>query len=218
MAADLPTRLLELRRSILSMSALVDARMERVIDAIRNGDFSLAEEVRHGDREVDEMEIEIEQNCIQVLVLHQPVAGDLRFILAVLRINGELERIGDHAKGVAKRLLSLQKMGYQHMPEMLRGMGEAVLGMLRETLDALSNNNPELAKRIRREDKDVDDFQRNVLEWAQQEIQSPDMPSKAAISIMSIARGLERVGDICTNIAEDIIFLVEGDVVRHTRT
>ncbi|MDY7107076.1 MAG: phosphate signaling complex protein PhoU [Planctomycetota bacterium] len=218
MAAELTDQLLELRRSILSMGAIVDARLEHVVDALVEGNFPAAREVRHGDREVDSMELDIEEMCLQVLALQQPVARDLRFVLAILRINTELERIGDLAKSVAKRILHLDTLGHAALPESVREMARAVRSMLADALNALSDNDVELARRIRRNDEDIDEFQRTVLGWAQDEILAHSTKTEAAIDVMTIARALERIGDLCANVAEDIVFLVEGRVLRHSRT
>jgi phosphate transport system protein len=217
MATDLPTQLLDLRRDILSMGAVVDARVQRVVEALLSHDFQAAREIRHGDREIDVMEIDIERKCIEVLALLQPVARDLRVVLAILRINSELERIGDLAKGIAKRVLHLDELGYLSMPDTLADMATSVRNMLTDALNALSNNDTALARRVRRSDDQIDDFQRGVLDWAQGQILAQGTATEGAIDIMTTARALERIGDMCTNIAEDVIFLVEGAVVRHSK-
>jgi phosphate transport system protein len=216
MTSDLQSQLLELRRSILSMGALVDERVQCVVDALLTDDLSGAENCRHGDREVDLLEVEIEKYCIEVLALLQPVARDLRFVLAVLRINTEFERIGDLAKGIAKRVLHLDKMGFLTTPEMVKSMARAVRTMLADTIASLANSDANLAQQIRRGDQEIDDFQKQILEWAQRELLSKGTATEAAIDIMTVARSLERIGDLCTNVAEDIIFLLQGEVVRHS--
>jgi len=217
MTTDLATQLLELRRAILTMGAVVDARVERVVEAFSQSDFNAAREIRHGDREVDSMEIDIEQICLEVLALFQPVARDLRFVLAVLRINGELERIADLAKGIAKRVLRLDSLTGAQVPPMLGQMAAVARGMLTDALNALSDSDVELARQIRRRDREVDDYQRQILDWVQQEIASQAANSETTVGILAVAGKLERIADIATNIAEDVIFLVEGKVVRHSR-
>jgi phosphate transport system protein len=216
MNVDLPSQLLDLRRSILAMAALVDSRVQRVTDSIKHQDFSEAEPIRHGDREVDEMEIDIEEHCLEILALQQPVARDLRFILASLRVNGELERIGDLAKGVAKRMGHLNELGFTTLPVILGEMADSVRVLLGDTIRALADNDANLARQIRREDQRIDDFEDRVREWGQAELLERPSIAAAAFDLMIIARSLERIGDMCTNIAEDVIFLVDGAVVRHT--
>ncbi len=217
--AGLHPNLLEIRRELMSMAAVVDERAKTVLAAIERDDFGAAEAIRHGDREVDERELEIEQMCIEVLARYAPVAGDLRAVLATLRINGELERLGDLAKSTAKRLGHLSDLGFLTSPEILRRMARTVSDLLEATLDALGREDPTLARQVRVNDAQVDEFQRIILDWTQNElIKGAQRENEAAVDLLSIARNLERMGDMCTNIAEDVIYLVEGRVVRHSRT
>jgi phosphate transport system protein len=210
--------LLEIRRELMSMAAVVDDRASQVLSAIETSDFAAAEAVRRGDREVDERELAIEQMCIEVLARYAPVASDLRTVLATLRINGELERLGDLAKSTAKRLLHLHELGFLTAPEILQRMARTVVDQLRATLDSLGREDVALARQVRANDAQVNEFQRIILDWTQNElIKGGDQQNEAAVDLLSIARNLERMGDMCTNIAEDVIFLVEGRVVRHTR-
>jgi phosphate transport system protein len=210
--------LLEIRRELMSMAAVVDDRATTVLSAIEASDFASAEVVRHGDREVDELELEIEQMCIEVLARYAPVAGDLRTVLATLRVNGELERLGDLAKSTAKRLLHLNELGFLTAPEILQRMARTVIELLKSTLDALGREDATLARQVRANDAQVDEFQRIVLDWTQNElIRGDSRQNEAAVDLLTIARNLERMGDMCTNIAEDVIYLVEGRVVRHSR-
>ena len=218
MSAELASHLLNLRRELLEMAAVVDERAIVILQALERNDFSRAHEIVHGDREVDKREISIEEHCIELLALHAPVAGDLRVVIASLRMITELERVGDLAKSTAKRIVHLDEHGFLTLPEVIGRMAAAVRGMLRQTLDALQNNDADTARAVRRNDKQVDEFQRIILDWAQSEIaQGRSLASEGAVDLMSIARNLERMGDMCTNIAEEIIFAVEGEIVRHTR-
>jgi len=210
--------LLEIRRELMSMAAVVDDRVTVVLTAIESSDFAAAEGVRHGDREVDVRELEIEQMCIEVLARYAPVASDLRMVLATLRINGELERLGDLAKSTAKRLLHLNELGFLAAPEILQRMARTVADLIRSTLDALGQEDVGTARQVRANDAQVDEFQRIILDWTQNElIKGGHQQNEAAVDLLTIARNLERMGDMCTNIAEDVIFLVEGRVVRHTK-
>lgn len=215
---DMAAHVLDIRRRLLAMAAVVEERVRWMIAAIEQNDFDHARRVRHGDREVDLMELDIERHCIEALALFSPVAGDLRCIVATLRLNGELERTADLAKGIAKRLLHLEEMGFVAMPEPLSRMATAVGRQFSEVLDALARSDSDLARRIRRGDESVDELQRVVVEWTQTRIaEQPQEAGEAVIDIITIARSLERVGDICTNIAEDVVYLVDGDLIRHSR-
>lgn len=217
MTANLQSHLTNLRRSILAMGALVEVRVGRAIESLTSGDFPAAIDVRHGDREVDVMDLDIERECIEILALLQPVADDLRFVLTVLRVNSELERIADLAKGIAKRLLSLDRRGLHKAPSDLSDMASIVRDTLSRTLTAFSAGDAESARRIRISDDVIDRLHRSVLEWAQNEIASGGGDNAVAtIDFMRIGRSLERIGDLCANIAEEIVFMVEGNVVRHS--
>ena len=137
MPIDLHKELTELRRAILTMGSVVEQRVEQVLDALFRGDLELARSVRGGDREIDEMDVDIEAECLRVLALSQPVAADLRFVLAVLRINSELERIGDQAKSIAKRVIDLGQTRPVEVPGTLLEMAQASRQMLNNACDYL---------------------------------------------------------------------------------
>jgi phosphate transport system protein len=217
MAIDLQVELTDLRRAILTMAATVEQRVSRVITALLNQDLELAKKVRHGDREIDEMEIDIEAECLRILALSHPVAGDLRFVLSVMRINTDLERAADVAKGIAKRVIHLDRSTTVQSPQALAEMGAAAQEMFSNAVGALANEDTDLCRRIRRSDDRVDDLQREVIVWAQSEVPHHVDWLDAAIDILSIAKNLERIGDLATNIAEDVVFLIEGAVIRHTK-
>lgn len=214
---DLQRELTELRRAILTMAGAVEQRVEQAIDALLEGDAALARRVREGDREIDAMDVEIESACLRILALCQPVAADLRFVLSVMRINTDLERVGDEAKSIAKRVLDLGEAPTFEMPPMLREMADAARRMLNDALTALAEEDAQLGRRIRRADEQVDDLQKEVFAWAQDQIPRNVEGTRAAIDILSIARRLERIADLSTNVAEDVIFLTEGSLVRHAR-
>jgi phosphate transport system protein len=217
MAIDLHKELTDLRRSILTMGSLVEQRVEQAIDALFRADAEGARSVRQGDREIDEMEVDIEAGCLRVLALSQPVAADLRLVLAVLRINNELERAGDEAESIAKRVLDLGQATPVELPETLRRMAEASQRMLRDAITALADGDAALARRVREADQQVDDHQKEIFAWVQEEIPRHVDGTRGAIDLLSVARRLERIADLATNIAEDVIFLVEGAQVRHAR-
>ena len=215
MSIDLPAELTLLRRSILEMCGIIEIRFDQALQGIFQLKKDPALEVRHGDKDVNEMEMEIEAICLRILALSNPVAGDLRFVLAVMRINNNLGRIGDLEKSIAKRALSLIK-NPMDLPEGLPVMAETTRDMLRACVQALADEDAERARKVRQSDQIVDDLQKEVIAWVQQEIPRQIDSTAAAIDIMSIARKLERIADVATNISEDVIFLVEGSLVRHT--
>lgn len=215
MAVDLRSELVELRRNLLAMGAMVEQRVTKVIEAMIDNDITLAEGVRGGDAEIDSMEVELESSCMRLLALAQPVAGDLRFLLAVIRISGELERIADLARGIAKKLIKLAAVPEFEMPPAMTDLAFATRTMLSDVLAALANQDAALCRQVRRADKRVDDIYKEVLQWGRQEIPRHVDVTGAAIDLLTIAQRFERMADMTTNIAEDVIFLVEGRIVRH---
>jgi len=217
MASVLSNELTELRKTILTMGAAVEQRLNQAFRAILEHDHNSAESVRTGDDEIDEMEVRIEGECLRVLALSHPVAGDLRFILAVMRTNANLERIADHAHSIAKRVLDLERLPAIKVPDALLKMIDETRVMYGGALKALADEDTGLARMVRRSDQRVDDLQKEIFAWVKQSITANVECSDAAIDLLSVARKLERIADVSTNIAEDVIFLAEGSVVRHTR-
>lgn len=217
MPIDLQNELLNLRRSILRMGAAVEQRVRWSIESLNDRDAELARRVRVSDTEIDDMEVDIEEECLRILALLQPMATDLRFILAVMRMNTDLERIGDLARSIAKRVIDLDRQFDLVYPDCVAEMGSATIRMLDDALTAFSDENMALAKFIRQADQRVDDLQKEVFSWVQREIQSDVETTQAAIDILSVARKLERIADHATNIAEDVMFLIEGSIVRHSK-
>jgi phosphate transport system protein len=218
MPIDLRSELLGLRRDILTLGATVEQRVAQSLQALLKHHHDMAHRVADGDSEIDRMEIEIEAECLRILALSQPVAGDLRFVLAVMRINNELERVGDLARSIAKRAMDLDTLRPIEFPQSLLTMADRAREMLSGAIQALADEDVITARRIRAADERVDDLQKEVFHWVQDEIVSNVATTEAALDILSVARKLERIADIATNIAEDVIFLAEGAVVRHTST
>jgi len=216
MAISLYAELVKLRRSILTMAAEVDQRLEKAIDALLNHNQTAAWDVRRGDATIDRWELDIEEECLRCLALVQPRAKDLRFVLAIMRINSELERIGDMAQSISKRVLDLDRHAPIDTPMALVAMAQDTRTMYSNAINALADNDAELAGAIRKADSRVDELQKEVFSWVQSEIRREVELTEAAIDVLSVARKLERIADVCTNIAEDIIFLIDGTVVRHS--
>ncbi|MGA1266842.1 MAG: phosphate signaling complex protein PhoU, partial [Phycisphaerales bacterium] len=183
--------------------------------AMIDGDLSLAEGVKAGDAEVDRMELELEADCMRLLALAQPVAGDLRLILAVIRISGQLERVADLARGVAKKLIKVSAMDTLALPPAMTDLAFATRTQLSDVLAALANEDAALCRQVRRSDQRVDDLYKEILIWGREEIPQHPETAQSAIDILTIAQRFERIADMTTNIAEDVIFMVEGRVVRH---
>jgi phosphate transport system protein len=215
MAVHLQTRIIDLRRNLLALGAVVEQRVASVIEVIRDGDVDLARKVRSGDAEIDQMQLDLENECMRLLALGSPVASDLRMILTAMRVSNELERIADMCKGISKRVTRLVDGGSYRYPPALVQMAEAALTMLRDVLVAFSNEDIKLCLEVRRADSYVDGLNREVVAWAREWIEREVDKSGAAIELLAVAQRVERLADIVTAIAEDTVFLVEGRLVRH---
>lgn len=205
-----------LRRAILSMAACTEQRVVIAFDSIADLDAQLAIQVRHGDSEIDEMESDIDEECLRLLALHNPFAGDLRFVLATLRIDQSLERIADLAKNIAKRVLDLRDQPRITAPTTLDEMAASTKSMLANAIKALADGDIELATNVRQADDAVDEGHKTMFLWAVQTLPEQGQHARAILDLLSIARSIERIADLTTNIAEDVIFVVGGRSVRHT--
>ena len=217
MPIDLIQELAEVRRMILSMSSVVQTQVEHVIVALETRDIALARKVKAGDDEINRLELEIENECLRIFALGHPLAGDLRFVLAVLRTNSNLERIGDKAKSIAKRVIDLIDCAPMILPPALLDMAREASAMLNNAVTALANEDAELCRQVRLSDDHVDALQKELFNWAHAEIPRHVESTHAVIDVLSISRAIERIADLSTNIAEDVIFIVEGSVVRHRK-
>ena len=216
MAIDLKTEILNLRRGLLAMGAATEQRLDFALRALLEQDVAAAAAVKAGDNEIDAMEVDLETQCMKVLALGAPVAHDLRFVLSVVRISADFERIADLSRGIAKKVIRWSDSSRPiEVPGALADMAEASKTMLADVLAALSDEDPELCREVRRADRRGDDLNKEVVAGARHLIQDDVSRTAESIDLMQIAQRLERIADITTNIAEDVIFLVEGRVVRH---
>jgi phosphate transport system protein len=209
--------MISLRRAILTMGSSVQARVDQAFEAFLERDVDQARRIRGSDREIDEMEVDIEGECLRVLALCHPVAHDLRFVLATIRIDNDLERIADHAKSIAKRVIDLNDLQPIEIPPTIYTMAQTAREMLADALRALANEDAELAARVRASDQAVDDIQKSVFTWAQEQIPQDVGSTRTVIDVLSVIRAIERIADLATNVAEDVMFIVDGQVVRHRR-
>ncbi len=215
--SSLADELTKLRRMLLAMSAEVEQRVDQAFDALLRRDVRKAEVVKRGDDTIDQFDVNIETVCVEILALHQPVAVDLRYVLAALRINADLERIGDLARGIAKRAIKLGERRPITLPQPLVEMTTHVRKLLAESLKALAEQDEKRASDVRQSDEPVNRNYHAVFKWAASEVVEHGDETKAVIDILSAVRGIERIADLATNIAESVIFAVEGRIVRHTR-
>jgi len=215
MSVHLEAQTNKLKKSILSLSAIVEEAVRRSVKAVTERDPDLAREVVDGDPEVDRIEVEIEEECLKVFALYQPVATDLREVVAVLKINNDLERIADLAVNISQRAMELASGEPADIPYDLSTMAEKAMEMLRNSLDSLVTMDPRLAHSVCDADEVVDEMNRAAAQKTRDVIhQNPDK-LEPMLSLLLVARHLERIADLSTNIAEDVIYSCQGVIVRH---
>jgi phosphate transport system protein len=208
-----------IKQQLLGLSALVEESLFTAVRAMEERDPALAKKVIDGDSLIDHKEVEVEEECLKVLALHQPVATDLRFIVAVLKINNDLERIGDLAVNIANRATALVKLPPISKPLVdLQGLPSKVQKMLRKSLDSLVNLNGEVAREVMDADDEVDNINRSVHKQVISALKEFPAETERLILHLSVSRNLERIADHTTNVAEDVLYMINGVIVRHTKS
>jgi phosphate transport system protein len=207
----------ELKKRLVHLGNLVEVSIDKAVDAFVRRDRANAELVVTGDRDVDTAEVRLEEDCLKVLALHQPVAKDLRFVITVLKINSDLERMGDAAESVASRALQLQELPQFALPEELTQMVAMARGMTRKSLECFVREDAQAAREVLSDDRAVDTLQRRMFDLLQAEMKRDPAHVDPAILVLSMSRQVERIADLATNIAENVIFQLEGEIVRHRR-
>jgi phosphate transport system protein len=205
-----------LKQTLLAMGGLVEDQIRRVMKALLERDDAMAQEVIERDRQVNTYDVEVDEQCVSLLALHQPAAGDLRFITTAMKIVTDLERIGDQAVNIAQRVLELnvepQLKPYIDLPR----MAEKAQRMVKESLDAFVARDTALARQVCGEDAEVDALKEQIFRELLTFMMEDPRTIPRAIRLILISRFIERVADHATNIAEMVIYLVEGKMVRHT--
>lgn len=215
MALHLHREIENLKKDILNLGAMVERSVRDATTALQGRDGSLARQVIEHDVDVDRKEVEVEESCLKVLALHQPVAGNLRFIVAVLKINNDLERIADLAVNIAERAAYLATQPAVDMAFDFSTMSTKTQAMLKDSLDALVNLDADLAYKVCARDDEVDALNRKMYVDVQQAIHAHPEHTESLVHLLSASRHLERIADGATNIAEDVIYMVKGEIVRH---
>ena len=205
----------KLKKKILQLTAMVEGNLSKAVKAVAEFDTKLAEAVIEYDSQIDSFEVEVEEECLKILALHQPVAADLRYVIASLKINNDLERIGDLAVNIAKRTIGIQKHSSAQIPFDLSEMLNLVVKLVKKSTDSLINNDSNLARQVCIEDDEIDDLHKNSINILKEEIEKAPQLIDFYISLLNVSRNLERIADHATNIAEDVIYNIEGEIVRH---
>lgn len=207
----------KLTEQLIALSALVEESVKRAVQSLEEGSSQLAHQVIEDDKIIDNKEIDIEEECLKIFALHQPVARDLRFLVAVLKINNDLERIGDLAQNICKHAIRIlnKPLIEKNFNRSILEIYNKVLPMLKDSLDSIVNLDADTANRILIADDEVDRLHRGFAQEMVEEIKKNPDKIETLIHYLHIARHLERIADHTTNIAEDIIYLTTGEIVRH---
>jgi len=215
MAKHLQRDLDQLAKDLLTMGALVEDATNKAINALARRNKALAQEVAAGDGAINDRENQIEESALKILALHQPVAADLRFIITALKVNNDLERIGDHAVSIAERAETLADLDPVPLPDEFHKLVEVVQHMVHDSLNALVERDAALARSVCMVDDEVDRIHRFMYSAMQSVMRENAAYIEPAINTISATRHMERIADLATNIAEDVVFMVEGEILRH---
>ena len=214
MSVHLRREIDKLKQSLLLLCRMVEEQVKMAVQALLDRDQSLAERVTERDDEIDQREVEVEEDCLRVLALYQPVAIDLRLIVSVVKINNELERVGDLAVNIAHKALAVVNEQVA-VPEVLPEMAARTQSMLHDSIDALVALDSKLAAAVCSRDDEVDELKRTIRLEVEDRIEVNPRHLRPLLRLLAVSRNLERIADCATNIAEDIIYMIEGRIVRH---
>ena len=221
MARGLLNELEKLKTRILLLGSMVEENVRNSMKAFKACDDDLALQVQDKDNEIDRAEITVEEECLRIFALHQPVASDLRFVVTVLKVNNDLERIGDLASKIAKKVKVIRKDTRFNLacaitiPAEIDEMAEKTILLLKKSLDAFVQEDADLAYKVLLWDDEID-LAKHTIRRKLEEIQQQDPSQFLYLGILlSITRSLERIADHATNIAEDVIYMLQGRIIRH---
>jgi len=219
LSSQFDEELSRLRTHVLQMGGLVETQVSAAIDAYSTGEIASVKSIVETDRKVNELEKAIDDDCAHVIAKRQPTASDLRLVLGISKIVTDLERAGDEAKKIAKGVRRIYENG--HMPSQygvgIRHLAEAALTMVREALDAFARLDTPLATEVIRADSDVDTEFKSIIRQLITHMMEDPRTITTSIDIITIARAIERIGDHAKNISEQVVYIVEGRDIRHTK-
>jgi phosphate transport system protein len=204
-----------LKDNLVRMGSIVEGALNTALECVRSGDPVRATAVIDGDQEINALEIRIDDQIIDLLALNQPVASDLRLILAAQKINNDLERIGDHAVNLAESSIVLKTAGLEAPFRMIATMSETVRRMVRQALDGFIHNDPSLGRAVLNQDDLIDDLNRKVFGDVIGAMKEDGQRIDSGVEMIRVSRNIERVADLATNIAEEVIFIAQAKIVKH---
>lgn len=201
---------------LISFGESIEDQLNDSINALMENNVSGAKRVIKNDCDMDQLEVEMEEECLKLLALHQPLAGDLRQIIAVLKINHDLERLGDHAANIAQRVLDLDELPAVGIPEDILVMSRQARLMLRVSLLAFVESDEMLTQGVFQMENEIDALNKVIFKQQVKEINDTPEEAEQRILLLSVCKQLERVGDLASNIAEDVVYIMSGDIIRHS--
>lgn len=216
MTVHLQRQIDRLKDQFLSLGQRIERAVDDAIRAVLHRDAELAQRVINEDDLIDRLEVDVEEECLHTLALHQPVAFDLRYVIAVLKINNDLERIGDHAVSIAQQAAYIAGDPlFDDVPSRITEMASRVRHMLKLALEALVRVDTDRAQEVRLADDEVDELHRGMYDHVADLIQDNPARTPQYLHLITISRQLERIADLTVNIAEDVIYMSRGDIARH---
>ncbi|MBE1299954.1 MAG: phosphate signaling complex protein PhoU [Alteromonadaceae bacterium] len=207
-----------LKNAVLAMGGQVELQLRRTLTALRSEDKRAAEKIIHDDNKVNEMELRIDDECMRIIARRHPTASDLRLVLTIVKINADVERIGDEVERIARMITLTDLPASARIKADMFETGQQILEMFNSTLNAFARMDSESAKRIHTDDRKVDEKYKHLLVQVIQEMQDNEEIAPAWLDILWSLRAMERIGDRCKNVCEYIIYFVEGVNVRHDDT
>ncbi|MBN1550180.1 phosphate signaling complex protein PhoU [bacterium] len=205
----------KLKKRLLALGAEVEEIVIMAVKSLQNKDLKIAERVKERDLGVDQLEVDIEEECLKILALHQPVAIDLRYVIAIMKMNNDLERIGDLSLNIAYRSAELAEIKNIQIPQEIFLLARKSKEMLTHSLDALINMDVKLALHVCQADDEVDDLHKEMYKQTRKNILANSSELDSQIRLLEISHQLERIADHATNLAEDVIYMVQGRIIRH---
>ena len=201
---------------LISFGESIEDQLNDSIRVLVEGDVKGAKRIIKNDVDIDQLEVEMEEECLKLLALHQPLANDLRQIIAVLKINNDLERVGDHASNIAQRVLDLDALPPVRMPEEILTMSKQARLMLRISLLAFVESDLMLTVSVFEMEDELDELNKTIFSQQVKAIEDTPAEAEQRILLLSVCKQLERVGDLASNIAEDVVYIMSGDIIRHS--
>lgn len=207
----------KLKDKLLSLSTLVEEQLKQAIQLLSSYDKQIARAIVTEDLQVDTLEVELEEECLKLLALYQPVAQDLRLIVAILKMNSDLESIGDISANISKRTTRLQELGNFTLPEELKVIAQKTKLMFKKSLLSFIELDNKLAYEVLGLDDEIDRINTTLYNWSLDKLKENSKKPEIYVQVFSISKHFERIADLASNIAEDVIYMQEGVIVRHGR-